>query len=275
MSAYGKMPRPDLRLGGRKPVIFLSYNLVRFLESVDFNPMLSIQVVSIITLTGATILHELAHLCWQYFHLSGSMSGVTPFHVRFPHPSIPYYKKDGELVDLTQSDPNNPIFGESGYALEGLIFNGVLHPVYKEGHRGDLAHLDGLYIKRVVDNKYIHRRRYVLGEPPTRPSYPRCLHPSLTPRLLTDVDYLYSLANAFIGVENNVPNLWVDGSMLTAILPARVFHSQITDTNHFRPDHEGELKYYDPVEGTLMDFRLVDRAFEDFDDFEETFGLRH
>ncbi|CAL1698058.1 unnamed protein product [Somion occarium] len=142
--------------------------------------MLSIQVVSIITLTGATILHELAHLCWQYFHLSGSMSGVTPFHVRFPHPSIPYYKKDGELVDLTQSDPNNPIFGESGYALEGLIFNGVLHPVYKEGHRGDLAHLDGLYIKRVVDNKYIHRRRYVL-----------------------DVDYLYSLANAFIGVENN------------------------------------------------------------------------
>lgn len=159
--AYGETPRPHLKIDGHRPVIFLGYDLVKSLEGIDLTPTLSTQVASIIILTGATIFHELAHLCWQHFHLSGSESMRTPFEVRFPHHKVKYFITDNEPVDLTQSDPK---VGESGYALEGLVFNGVIHPLYTEGHGMDLGHLDGLYIRRVVGNRYVHKRRYVISK---------------------------------------------------------------------------------------------------------------
>lgn len=109
-----------------------------------------------------------------------------------------------------------------------------------------------------------------------RPLYSRCYRPLLTPLPLAEEDPLHSLANELVRRTNKVPNLWVDGSMLTAMLPAQIFRSKvITDKRHFRLDDNGQLKYYDRVQNESINFKLVDRAFEDFDDSEVIFGLRH
>ena len=99
--------------------LYLNWQLAITLKGYDTS-VFSVYMDNAVMLVIVAIFHELAHLLWGDVH---SPKLGTPPHLIFPQY---HYWKNGHLVPP-------PEWGESGLAVEGCLFEGIISPVYNEG----------------------------------------------------------------------------------------------------------------------------------------------
>jgi hypothetical protein len=120
--------------------LYLNRQLAVALQA--YNPLvISIYMDNAIMLVVASIFHELAHLLWTDVH---SPKIGTPPHFIFPPHN---YWKDGRLIPA-------PEWGESGFVVEGRLFEGILSPVYDGGFQGDFSRIGKLSMRRDAGGLY-------------------------------------------------------------------------------------------------------------------------
>jgi hypothetical protein len=120
--------------------LYLNWRLAVALQGYDtFNP--TAYMANATMLVIAALFHELAHLLWSDVH---SPKSGTPPHFIFPTKS---FWNNGQLMPP-------PEYGESGFVVEGRLFEGIVSCVYDQGFQGDFTRIGGLCMRRDLGGLY-------------------------------------------------------------------------------------------------------------------------
>ncbi|CAL1710475.1 unnamed protein product [Somion occarium] len=138
------------RFCDKYPRLFISWKLGLALSQISANILCSLtrEDRNLIVLVGVILHHEMAH------YIRGVELGSTPT------PSgIVYPRKISQISEDYFS--NN--YAEAGLDVEGKLFGGLLHPIYRLDREDDYSFIDGFYFIKELCGVYYDLTAFVVN----------------------------------------------------------------------------------------------------------------